>query len=111
MKKSSKHGIEHGEIWLKPVDSIPDGVVTNHKSFIVGHSETGHHHVVESETAFEVTEDEKHDLYIRLFKPAKLVHQKTFDKHQTLPVTQPMYKVLRKTEYSPWDGLIRQVKD
>lgn len=42
--------IMHGENFLVPVDSLPAGEVTKTKLYIAGHSETGHHHVLESQT-------------------------------------------------------------
>lgn len=108
MKKYT--AVQHGELILMPVNKIPKGKTEVVKSYIVAHSESGHHHVIESETSFEVTVD-KEELYIRLFEPAKLVHKKTQDKHRTLPLIAPMYKRFHKTEYSPWDKIIRRVKD
>lgn len=107
----SNKPIQHGEIVLLPVSKIPAGKTTKHKSFIVAHSESGHHHVLESEIEFEVTETEKQQLYFRLFKPAKLVHKKAVDFHPTLPVTARMYKSYSKTEFDLWEDIIRDVKD
>lgn len=103
--------IRHGEIMLVPVETIPQGTVTEHTNFIIGHSETGHHHVLESKVKFQVTEDEKNELYLRLFEPAKLVHKKATDKHRTLTIPAGIYKRFMDTEYSPFDGIIHRVKD
>lgn len=104
--------IQHGEILLQPVSNMPAGSTQQHTSFIVGHSETGHHHVVESDTQFAVWTDEaKQELYLQLFEPAKLVHKKIHDKHRTITLQPTIYKVLHKKEYDPWSGLIREVKD
>lgn len=102
--------IRHGEILLMPVDIIPGGKTTKHQSFVVGHSETGHHHVLEG-TQFEVTEDEKKELYFRLFEPTALVHKKEADKHRTLTVPAGLYKRYHDTEYDPFEGVIRDVAD
>lgn len=102
--------IRHGEVVLTPVTEVPKGKTSKQTSFIVGHSETGHHHVLQG-TEFEVTEISKNELYIRLFQPGKLVHQKQVDKHKTLPVSPGMYKISYKTEYSPWTKLISKVQD
>lgn len=101
--------IRHGEIMLLPVAKLPATASAKHTSFIVGHSETGHHHVLESTTAFEVVD--KKDLYLRLFEPAELVHQKEFDKHATLTVAPGVYKVITKQEYDPWEKVKRDVAD
>lgn len=39
--------IRHGEVLLKPIDSLPEGAILEKtvKKEIVAHSETGHHHV------------------------------------------------------------------
>jgi len=102
--------IRHGENLLYPVTKKFTG--ERYKTYIVGHSETGHHHVLESETEFEVmTDAEKKELYLRLFEPAKLVHQKSYDAHRTLNIPAGTYKVIRKTEYDPFERIMREVWD
>lgn len=102
--------IRHGEIMLVPVSEIPEGETVRHTSYIIGHSETGHHHVLEG-TEFEVTELSNDELYFRLFEPTKLVHKKQTDKHKTLVVNPGIYKRFHDTEYDPWEGVIRDVAD
>lgn len=106
--------IRHGEIMLVPVESIPDQYkqVFPTQDYIVGHSETGHHHVLESKVDFEVVSDkEKQDLYFRLFEPAKMVHKKLTDKHKTLTIPAGIYKRFHDTEYDPFSKIIRDVAD
>lgn len=102
-------GIRHGEIFLLPVEAVK-GVKSEHKTFIVGHSETGHHHVLEAVKPFNVFVDND-DVFIELFDEADLVHKKSFDKHKTLVIKPGKYLVRRKHEYDPWTGLIREVFD
>ena len=106
----NNYAIRHGEVFLEPVADVPASTTKKHKNFIVGHSETGHHHVLESDTKYEVITD-KDELYLRLFQPAKLVHKKSFDQHKTLDVPAGTYKVHRKTEYDPFQKVIREVWD
>ena len=96
---------------LIPVDKVPAGTTTKHTNFILGHSETGHHHVLESTMEFEMTETDKKELYIHLFEPAKLVHKKTTDKHKTLTIPAGFYKRYHDTEYDPFEKVIRDVAD
>lgn len=104
--------IRHGEVILMPVSDVPKLKSEKSKNYIVGHSETGHHHVLESKTEFEVmSSSEKDELFIRLFEPGKLVHKKTFDFHKTLDVSPGTYKVVKKTEYDPFQGVIREIYD
>ncbi len=102
--------IRHGEILLQPIARMPRGKNAQHTSFIVGHSETGHHHVLESATDFAVV-DRKDDLYVRLFQPGRLVHQKSVDRHHDLVVDAGRYKVIYKTEYNPFEKVIERVMD
>lgn len=103
------NGLRHGENILLPVSKVT-GELTSHKLFIVGHSETGHHHVLESKIDFNVlVENEK--VFIELFSEANLVHKKTHDKHKTLKVKPGKYQVFRKNEYDPWQQLMREVWD
>lgn len=101
--------IRHGEIMLVPVEDIPAGKTTKPDLFIVGHSETGHHHVLEGN--FEVTETDKQELFFRLFEPAKLVHKKAADRHKDLVVAPGLYKRFHDTEYDPFEKVIRDVAD
>lgn len=100
--------IRHGEMVLVPFKGKVEGA--EHNAFIVAHSETGHHHVLESKKPFVVSQSDK-QFVIELFEPAKLVHKKTVDKHKTLPVAPGKYEVRYKTEYNPWEGVISRVFD
>lgn len=101
-------GLRHGENLLLPVEKAT-GKASAHKIFIVGHSESGHHHVLESKTEFNVLEGD--GLFLELFAPANLVHKKNTDKHKTLIVMPGIYRVNRKQEYDPWLSIMRNVFD
>lgn len=100
--------VRHGEAMLVPVSKIPAGA-KQYDAFVIAHSETGHHHVLESNTKFEVID--KDELFIRLFEPAKLVHKKTTDRHNTLIIQPGKYKVVYKNEYNPFLQEIQKVMD
>lgn len=103
---------QHGEVFLQRVDHAPARPADKCKQFTVGHSESGHNHVLESDVEFEVMAgDEKHDLYVRLFEPAKLVHKKSFDIHETQIIVPGDYAVYQKTEYDPFAEVRRAVFD
>ena len=94
--------IIHGENVFKPVAKIPEGKVSKHKLFIAGHSESGHHHVIEAKEDIEVTEDVLHNIFVQVFGGAKVVHQKTHEIHETLPLAPGMYQVIPAVEYNPF---------
>lgn len=103
----------HGENGFKPVSKVPKGKRSEHTHYIAGHSETGHHHVLESDTPFTVIEPENlgDNVFIELLSPAKVVHQKTFDIHETKVLEPGVYEITHKTEYDPFNEVIRQVWD
>ena len=100
----------HGENIFKPVKALPKGKVSKHKLFVVGHSETGHHHVVESKTAFDVIQ-EFNNLFIEFKEEAKLFHKKSHDIHETLTVKPGTYQIFRAKEYDPFQKIMREVWD
>lgn len=103
-----KQVIRHGEAMLIPIRTEVTG--KEHTSFVIAHSETGHHHVLESTVPFVVNDKDKQFL-VELFEPAKLVHKKIIDKHKTLPIAPGKYKVVYKNEYDPFKEVIRRVTD
>lgn len=100
--------VRHGEAMLVPIKDKVEG--TEYNAFVIAHSKTGHHHVLESKTKFVVSEKDKQFL-VELFEPAQLVHKKTIDKHQTLTIAPGKYKVVYKNEYNPFLQEIQRVKD
>ena len=108
-----------GEIRMFRVDEIPDGVKTlKHENghLIIGHSETGHHHVLvadrvqvfESETAPEGMRV----LYAILESHGELQHLRAHDTHKS-HAFQPGDKIMFRTdrEYDPYAELARRVAD
>lgn len=103
----------HGENGFVPVMNLPKGKVTKHKVFIAGHSESGHHHVLESKVEFEVIEPANlgDSVFINLLAPAKVVHRKTFDIHETKILEPGLYQINHKSEYNPWTKVVDRVFD
>lgn len=104
--------IRHGEILLMPCgEPEADSVTMVERSTvpIVGHSETGHHHVLECPAPVEVIHADA--TYVRLAEPGALVQLKETDRHRDLPVPAGLYKVLTKTEYDPFADQRRAVID
>ncbi len=105
------NNIRHGEIFLHQVSKLPKGKLEQHKTYIVGHSETGHHHVLESTEEFTILKAADDSVWVEILEPTNLVHKKQVDKHKTLPVKPGRYHVIYKTEYDPWTKIIRRVED
>jgi hypothetical protein len=91
--------IRHGEVMLVPVSSAPVGASERVTSCIVGHSESGHHHVLDSEQEFARIVAANGALYVDLDGPTRLWHQKDHDQHRELQVPAGTWRVVRKTEF------------
>ena len=110
--------VRHGEILIVPIDKLPSNVeeVFSGKQYIVGHSETGHHHIAvgartDALTVFKPIGADTTDIYLRVNSVAKLKHQKTFDRHETKTLHEGVYLVRGKNEYDPFAKLVRRVQD
>jgi hypothetical protein len=109
IKDGKRIAVTHGELVFLPIDELPKGEVQSTKSYIAGHSETGHHHVLEADTEFKVVEGETRAVLLN--DVAKLFHQKTYDIHETRTLAPGVYKILQKTEYDPFQKVIRNIWD
>ena len=69
---------------------------------IVGHSETGHHHVMEaSRTTMYRLPDTITDCLLVVNQPDVLKHLRDFDTHEPLSFAPGIYKVTTAREYTP----------
>lgn len=103
--KTVKKCAAQGEILLTKVEGIPQGAkehTGDGDDHIVGHSETGHHHVVNrSEARFYGTED-PFVCYLHVTAEyADLVHRREFDTHETIRIPRGVWRVNRQQEYTP----------
>lgn len=102
-----------GELMVMRIAEIPAGVkvvASTGDKHIIGHSETGHHHVIEAGQA-EIYEpaDDAFCAYVRsLGKGADLVHERAFDTHEALHLPPGNYVVRRQRQATP-DGWERVV--
>lgn len=105
--------IIHGENAIMPVDKLPEGLKWHTETHaIIGHSETGHHHLLEAIKGTEYELAEMNGvLYLRLTDKAKVIHKKSFDIHETVVLDPGVYQVTKKTEYDPFAQVRRNVYD
>lgn len=83
---------------------------------IIGHSETGHDHVLEHSRGVSGVEckdapDGMRVLRAILTEPNKLVHNRTFDTHESLALQPGMYEIRIGREYDPYAEIARQQAD
>lgn len=108
MKSSefSKRAIRHGEVVIIPVDRLPVAteLVSTSREVIVGHSESGHHHIAVSEhedlTLFRpIGTGDLDKLYLQVMFPSRVEHRKTSDQHEAKPLAPGFYEIYIKNEY------------
>lgn len=98
--------IAQGDALLVPIKGLPGGLrpaqPTKTGHHILAHSETGHHHVIDSRAA-DMFIDEMNEFaaYLRVNETALLEHQRSFDTHEPIQVPPGLYAVRRQREYVP----------
>lgn len=102
----------HGEVILVPTE-LPKEAQLSEKSnkYIVAHSETGHHHVLEAQKEFKVFMWQG-ERYIEIPEFATLLHEKTGTEVHT-PHTIPagVYKINIKKHFDYAAKKMAQVRD
>lgn len=108
-----------GEIRMFRVDEIPSRATPMKKeagAYIIGHSKTGHHHVLEAERVAVFTDPEAPQgmtiLYAILESAGELVHLRDHDTHRS-HAFKSGDKIMFRTdrEYDPYEDLARRVAD
>ena len=81
---------------------------------IIGHSETGHHHVLERPAAVHIaadTPDGMRILYAILAEPNALIHERGFDTHAPQPLQPGAYEFRIGREFDPYKEIARRQAD
>ena len=107
--------VRHGEVILVPVDTVPNEAELMEESnkYIVAHSETGHHHVLETLDMSKIKVFmHDGDRYLEVPGIANLWHDKTGSNiHKTHDIKPSVYKITIKEEYDYFSNLLRKVRD
>lgn len=105
--KTFKIAAAQGDIMIVKTDAIPPSAKlakAEGDHYIVAHSETGHHHVIERPRA-EVYEaaDNEFIAYIKtLGDGAEIKHLRDFDTHETIALEpDSIYRIHRQRESAP----------
>jgi hypothetical protein len=115
-----------GELCFTRIAALPKDIVTEplaleNGRFILGHSETGHHHVLERTANAEVVRVKNppagmNILYMILSAPNSVQHLRDHDTHEAIALegstTAPVYYEVRGTrEHDHYAALARQSAD
>ncbi len=103
-----------GDVLLTTVTSIPQRFKAQtpeaNDTHVVTHSETGHHHVVESKHVdFFTSANEPFVSFLKVKQPTDLRHLRDFDIHESIQLDPGMYRVNRQREFDE-EG-VRRVAD
>jgi hypothetical protein len=77
---------------------------------IVGHSETGHHHVVDAGCAV-LTRVDEFTAYLDVKKPTQIDHLREHDTHPSIALQPGMYEFRTGREFDPFEEAIRASAD
>lgn len=99
--KTFKNTAAQGELYFSRVDEIPaDAKPQDHA--IVGHSETGHHHMFAKDSGVTLYETSNPLIaYLRVESASMLEHHKSFDTHSSIQFSPGTYQIRRGREMSP----------
>lgn len=118
MKKFERAAAQ-GEVNLRRVDALPDGLVPvqpENGAFIVGHSESGHHHVLPATAGVTVMEQVRDVpqgmkiFYAILDAPTALTQDASVP-HETVMLDPGIFRIKISREYDPFAEAARRVAD
>jgi hypothetical protein len=103
--KIIEHTLRHGEVYFDlvdelPANDLPSAELDNNRS-IVGHSESGHHHVLDG-NAVRVVDYDEFVSFAEVKEKCKVIHLKTtHDRHDDAVLLPGKYLITRQREYTP----------
>lgn len=96
-----------GDLFIRRIDMLPDGLTTMPEEdgkYILGHSETGHHHAVEARSdihAYQAANDPFVLYLVVKNEPVALTHLRGFDTHKPIQIGPGNYEIRRQREWTP----------
>lgn len=99
-----------GELTITKIDKAPKNIGQPVDAvggkLIVGHSETGHHHLVDADCA-TLTRVDPFTAFLAVRKATRLVHQREYDTHPAIELQPGMYLFRTGREFDPFEEAIR----
>ena len=91
-----------GEVYARRIDALPMGLVQvkpDGEVYIIGHSETGHHHVMDRQhVEMYRLPDSITECFLVVKEPTPLRHLRQHDTHAPILYAPGTYKVSRRRE-------------
>ena len=102
MTKHFNNQAAQGDVYFERIDRLPEGVElapVENGNHVVAHSETGHHHVIDSRSAqLFIDKTNAFIAYLKVLEPCELKHLRDFDTHEDLAFKPEIYRVRRQRE-------------
>lgn len=108
--RTFKNQAAQGDLFLRRIDKLPNGLkpmAEESGKYIIAHSETGHHHVIESRPNVVVyATDDPLVSYLQVIEATDametvLEHLRNFDTHESIKIASGNYEIRRQREYTP----------
>jgi hypothetical protein len=99
-----------GDLFIRRIEKLPEGLkpmAVEAGQYIVAHSETGHHHVIEARPNVTVfTTNDPLVSYLQVIEATDAMevvieHLRNFDTHESIKVGSGNYEIRRQREYTP----------
>lgn len=95
-----------GDFVITKIDALPEGlkeVAPEKGRFVIAHSETGHHHVMEATkvTAFEKQDKDIFTMFLQVDAPSPIEHLRHSHTHEGIMVQPGIYKISRQRQATP----------
>lgn len=113
-----------GEITIRRIGDVPlrrerpgyTPLALENGKLVIGHSETGHHHVLSHHAGAEVMVLDKPPEGMRILRailenPTSLDHEREHDTHESIGLPPGEYEFRIAREYDPYAELARQSMD
>lgn len=108
VKGESKMIIRHGDLLIREIKNLPNGLKEVKGNIVAEGEFTGHNHtVITGDDTIAVFQDCNGNKFIGLMKDSKITHPE----HKTLEIPSGYYEVIIEQEFDPFEQKIRQVKD
>lgn len=102
--KTFKRTAAQGDVYFEKIDELPEGaekIETKGPELVVAHSETGHHHVMNSAKSDMYRRDKDEDFYLVVTEEDVLNHKRDFHTHESIQFNPGVYRVTHQREHVP----------
>ena len=105
MKTVTERPSFQGDVMIRRIEAIPAGTIlasAENGRHIIAHSETGHHHVVDSRNAqLLIDKTNTFVAWLDVAGPTVLKHLRNFDTHESYLLQPGKYEIRRQRERAP----------